>query len=135
MLLAAMRATVEELAAGESHGDIAVALDGAVQRLEQATDWVLAAAERDPEEIGAAGVDYQWVFGLTLLAWTWARLVLASAGAADSSAGTHTLAAGKVNLARFFMSRVLPAAEAHFLKMQAGNAPIAAPADRWFPEY
>jgi len=70
----------------------------------------------DPDEIGAAAVDYLWYAGYVALAFWWAK----SVAAAERSAHDETFKAGKRETARFYFNRMLPRALAHGAAIRAG---------------
>ncbi len=75
-------------------------------RLQQATITVAQKSLANPDEAGAAATDYLRLFGLTALAYLWARM----AGVAQGKLGGDEDAfyRAKVNTARFYMQRLLP---------------------------
>jgi acyl-CoA dehydrogenase len=94
-------------------------LEIAVGQLEQASAWIADHAKANPDEIGAASTEYLHLFGLTALAYMWAKIakaVLARQAAGTSNAGLDA----KLALARFFSKRVLPQSAAHLAKLQSG---------------
>ncbi|MAA66075.1 MAG: acyl-CoA dehydrogenase [Alteromonadaceae bacterium] len=81
-------------------------LAAALERLSDVTEHVINASAEDPNEVGAASVDYLDLFGLTALAYMWARIVKAAAPKAEAdSSGFYT---GKLKTARFYFNRLLP---------------------------
>jgi len=79
-------------------------------------------ATRDPEEIGAAAVDYLFHTGYVVLAYWWARAV------ATSAAGNYPAAfkAAKRDTARFYYARILPRTMNHAVGIRAGAASLMA---------
>jgi butyryl-CoA dehydrogenase len=74
----------------------------------------------NPEEAGAAASDYLRLFGLTVLAYLWARMAeisLAKAGAGDQDGFYRA----KVETARFFVQRLLPQTSGLFQAIMAGG--------------
>ena len=49
-------------------------LKAALDNLDELTAWVIAQAKANPNEIGAASVEYLHVFGYTAYAYMWARM-------------------------------------------------------------
>lgn len=96
------------------------ALTVALQKLTEATEFVLQSASEDPFAIGAASVDYLNLFGLTAYAYMWAKMmVVASNKAGDFY--TSKMAAGE-----FFFARLLPESDAYLAKVKAGSATLMA---------
>ncbi|MBX2858121.1 MAG: acyl-CoA dehydrogenase C-terminal domain-containing protein [Cellvibrionaceae bacterium] len=77
------------------------------------------AALNDPEEVGAASVDYLMYSGYVTLAYFWCRAAVASRGD-DIETG---LADSKIKTARFYFQRILPRTRAlvDTIKSGAGN--------------
>lgn len=74
----------------------------ALENLNGLTQWVIENAAKNPNEIGAASVEYLHVFGYTAFAYMWAKMaVVALANEGD-------FYTAKIATARFFMSRLLP---------------------------
>jgi alkylation response protein AidB-like acyl-CoA dehydrogenase len=81
-------------------------LAAAFERLSDVTEHVLGQAGDDANAVGAASVDYLDLFGLTALAYMWARMVKAAAPKAEGdTSGFYT---GKLKTARFYFDRLLP---------------------------
>ncbi|MCD9033407.1 acyl-CoA dehydrogenase C-terminal domain-containing protein [Luteimonas sp. Y-2-2-4F] len=94
-----------------------------------AADWdalgrdIAGRAQRDPEEIGAASVDYLFYSGYVALAYWWAR----SVAAAQDPAQADALRAGKLATARFYYARILPRTLAHRAAIDGGAGTLALP--------
>ena len=87
----------------------------------------------DPAEAGAAGTDYQRIFGLVLLAWQWLKLARAAQARLDAGEpDADGFLAGKLMTARFFYQRMLPLSEGHWLALQAGAASTMTPPPDYF---
>jgi alkylation response protein AidB-like acyl-CoA dehydrogenase len=80
------------------------------------TQEIAKRAQNNPEEIGAAAVDYLFYSGYVSLAYCWARSV---AALADSSASADFKDA-KRHTARFYFTRILPRIHAHGAAIRAG---------------
>ena len=107
-------------------GPMVKALERAFGALQLATGHVAQAGMRDPEEIGAAAVDYLRLFGLVALGFMWARtaqVALAKLPAANGEAGFYQ---AKLVTAQFFMERLLPQAGALYLGIKAGKGSMMA---------
>jgi hypothetical protein len=80
---------------------------------EATTQWIVAhcvgkSAAADPEEIGAASVDFLMFSGYTILAYLWARMAQVSLEKLQSGTDEKDLYLSKVNTARFYFQRILP---------------------------
>ena len=78
---------------------------GAVQRLEDVSDWLQAQAKTNPNETGAACVEYLHLFGYVAYAWLWARMADVARHSQSSDPGFY---AAKLATAEFYFSRLLP---------------------------
>ncbi len=101
-------------------------MQGALDRLSEATDRVLGTAGEDPSAIGAASCDYLNLFGLTAYGYMWARMAKAAHG---QDSDFHR---GKLATARFFMQRLLPETLAYHAKVMAGSETLMAPSTEEF---
>lgn len=83
-------------------------------------------AQQNPDEVGAAAVDYLYFSGYVTLAYFWADMArLAQQKLAEGSTETAFYNA-KITTARFYFSKILPRTKSHVAVMAAGNAPLAA---------
>src|SRR5688572_10405731 len=107
--------------AGEGgNAEFVARLAGLLKEWSVATEEVARRAARNPDETGAASMDYLQLTGYLCLAWCWAWMASVSAAAlasGDADAGFHR---AKLATARFYFKRVLPRAEAHLDAMSAG---------------
>ncbi len=115
---------------GQNKDDSALApylapLKAALDQLRQATMWLAENTKLNPENVGAASTDYLHLFGLTALAFMWARM--AKAVLARQAAGTSNPDLdAKLALAKFFNERMLPQAGAHVAKLSSGAETLMA---------
>ena len=100
-------------------------LKTALGQLQQATMWLMQNAMKNPDNAGAASNDYMHLFGLTALAFMWARIV--KAVLARQAEGTSEEALdSKLALAKFFNARMLPEAGAHLARLTSGAETLMA---------
>lgn len=97
--------------------------EDALDRLKATTDWLRAEAKEDPNALGAAANDYLRMFALTAFAWMW---VLMAEKAIDSANGSDDFYDTKIQVGRYFMTRVLPGAASLELIVKSGAAPMMA---------
>ena len=91
-------------------------LQTALETLQVATGTIMEAAMSNPDEAGAASVDYLRLFGLVALAFIWARTAVIAAPQAES-AGFYK---AKLDTAKFYMQRILPQTGALLAAIQSG---------------
>ena len=93
----------------------------AVQRLEDVTDWLLTQAASNPNEIGAASVEYLHLFGYVAYAWLWARMADVAQSSMDADPPFYT---AKLATARFYFTRLLPRILSLEQSIRAGSEPL-----------
>ncbi len=124
-------AYIEAKKGDEALAEFVEPLGKAFAALQQATAQIGRAGASNPDEAGAAAPEYLRLFGLTALAYLWARMAeisLPQAGAGDPD-GFY---AAKVATARFYMQRLLPQTSALFSSIMAGGKSMMAFADAAF---
>ena len=85
-----------------------------------ATQAIAQRAQANPEELGAAAVDYLYFSGYVTLAYFWARSVLAASGSALSANDKQA----KRDTATFYFTRILPRIHVHKAAIEAGVATL-----------
>jgi butyryl-CoA dehydrogenase len=93
-------------------------------RLQRASAWIAQSGLSNPDEAGAAASDYLRLFGLTALAYLWARMAEISMAKLDGEERRFYQA--KVDTARFYMQRLLPQSGGLFSAILAGGDSIMA---------
>ncbi|MEE9320532.1 MAG: acyl-CoA dehydrogenase C-terminal domain-containing protein [Granulosicoccus sp.] len=78
------------------------------------------AAVQNPEEAGAASVDYLMYSGYVVLAWFWARAALAAHHRLDTNEGDSAFASAKLFTASFYFERLLPRTQTLATTMNSG---------------
>ncbi|KZZ41145.1 MAG: acyl-CoA dehydrogenase [Saccharospirillaceae bacterium] len=78
-------------------------LKAALENLNDLTQWVIDSAQNNPNEVGAASVEYLQVFGYTAFAFMWAKMASVALNNADEA-----FYKAKLGTARFFVKRLLP---------------------------
>ncbi|MDD2059268.1 acyl-CoA dehydrogenase C-terminal domain-containing protein [Pseudomonas sp. GD03860] len=92
-------------------------LNAALDNLDDLTAWVLDRARNNPNEIGAASVEYLQVFGYTAYAYMWALM----ARTALAKQGEDDFYASKLGTARFYFARLLPRIHSLSASVKAGS--------------
>jgi len=82
------------------------ALETELQRLESVTEAVIKAGGENPEEIGAAAVDYLNLFGLVAYGYMWARMAKVAQDKVD--ADSSNFYAAKIQVSNHYLKRILP---------------------------
>ena len=94
-------------------------LGKAVDDLVVVTTDILTKAASNPNELGAASVDYLHMFGYVMYGYMWAKMMVSAADHEDSS-----LAASKVKTGQYYFSRVLPKVASLKLQIESGADPL-----------
>ncbi|MEW6174486.1 MAG: acyl-CoA dehydrogenase C-terminal domain-containing protein [Pseudomonadota bacterium] len=92
-------------------------LKAALDNLDDLTAWVIDQAKANPNEIGAASVEYLHVFGYTAYAYMWARM----AAVALAKQGEGDFYQSKLGTARFYFARLLPRIHSLTASVKAGS--------------
>ncbi len=92
-------------------------LAAALDSLDQLTAWVLERAQQNPNEIGAASVEYLHVFGYTAYAYMWALMARTALGKVADDA----FYVSKLGTARFYFARLLPRIHSLSASVKAGS--------------
>ncbi|MBO1539799.1 acyl-CoA dehydrogenase C-terminal domain-containing protein [Pseudomonas sp. OA65] len=92
-------------------------LNSAVDTLDELTDWLLDRAKSNPNEIGAASVEYLQAFGYTAYAYMWALMARAALGKEHQ----EDFYASKLGTARFYFARLLPRIHSLSASVKAGS--------------
>jgi len=99
-------------------------LKDARAKLEEGTTWLMNNGLTNPDNAGAGSMDYLYLFGLTALAYSWARM--ADVALTKSSNDNDAFFTNKLITGRYFVERMLPDAGAHLAKLKTGAAPLMA---------
>ena len=106
----------QEGASNTALGEFIAPLAIVTKEWSELTQEIAKRAKDNPEEIGAAAVDYLFYSGYVALAYCWARSVAALA----DSAATEDFKEAKRHTARFYFTRILPRIHAHGAAIRAG---------------
>ncbi|WP_018928310.1 acyl-CoA dehydrogenase C-terminal domain-containing protein [Pseudomonas umsongensis] len=98
-------------------GEFTKPLNAAMDTLDELTAWLLDRAQSNPNEIGAASVEYLHVFGYTAYAYMWTRM----AKTAMSTHSKDVFYASKLATARFYFARLLPRIHSLSASARAGS--------------
>lgn len=101
----------------------------AANKLEQVTQLVIQNAQNNPDEINAAAVDYLHAFGLVSFAYMFAKI---SAAASQKSGEFYE---NKLNLARYFVARMLPELDSRISKISTGSSVLMQFSADYFTTY
>ena len=102
---------------GSELDEFAKPLAASLDQLDGLTEWVLEQAKGNPNEIGAASVEYLHAFGYVAYAYMWALM----ARAAKAGEGDEAFYSGKLGTARFYFARLLPRVDSLVASVKAGS--------------
>ncbi len=126
-------AFIEEHQTDQDLAEFVLPLAKAFSRLQQVTLHIAQQGLRNPDEAGAASVDYLRLFALVVLAFLWARMAkVAAARLQDDAKDDADFYQAKIRTARFFMTKILPENSALFAQIMAGSEPLMAFEDAAF---
>lgn len=92
-----------------------------VKALEASTMWLMQNGMKNPNNAGAASMDYMHLFGLVALGYMWGIMAEKSQEAIREGAnGSSEFHENKLLTARYFMERVMPECAAHLARIESG---------------
>ena len=103
--------------AGRELAEFTKPLNAALDTLDELTHWVLEQSKDNPNEIGAASVEYLHAFGYTAYAYMWALMAKAAFGKETR----EDFYASKLGTARFYFARLLPRIQSLSASVKAGS--------------
>ena len=89
-------------------------------KLQQSTAIIAQKGLKNPNEAGAASVDYLRQFALVAMGYMWIQMAQRAKEKIDSGEGNQDFYKTKIKTARFFFARMLPEADWHFKAVMAG---------------
>lgn len=114
----------ESLEGLEGRNDLAefvVPFKDSLERLKATTDWLKDQAGQDANALGSAANDYLRLFALTAFAWMWVRM---AEKALDAQNGDSDFYETKLQVGRFFMTKVLPSGLSLEALIKSGSEPL-----------
>ncbi|WP_223511603.1 acyl-CoA dehydrogenase C-terminal domain-containing protein [Pseudomonas sp. GL-B-19] len=103
--------------ASEELNEFSKPLNAAVDTLDELTAWVLDRAKANPNEIGAASVEYLQAFGYVAYAYMWALMAKTAIG----KQAEDDFYVSKLATARFYFARLLPRIHSLSASVKAGS--------------
>jgi alkylation response protein AidB-like acyl-CoA dehydrogenase len=119
-------AFIEENRNHEKVGALVQAFERSFQLLQLTTGTVATQGLKDAEEAGAAATDYLHLFGLTALAFVWARTAKLASEKLEGAGEDAGFYDAKLKSARFFYDRILPRTMTLFMAIKTGKASMMA---------
>ncbi|QXH35452.1 acyl-CoA dehydrogenase C-terminal domain-containing protein [Pseudomonas muyukensis] len=103
--------------AGGELGEFSKPLAASLDQLDELTAWLLDQAKGNPNEIGAASVEYLQAFGYVAYGYMWALM----ARTAKAGEGDTEFYGAKLGTARFYFARLLPRVHSLVASVKAGS--------------
>lgn len=92
-----------------------------VKKLEASTMWLMQNGMQNPNNAGAASMDFMHLFGLVALGYMWGLMAEKSQEAlAEGANGSTQFHENKLMTGRYFMERVMPESAAHLARIESG---------------
>ncbi|MCR9128635.1 MAG: acyl-CoA dehydrogenase C-terminal domain-containing protein [Alphaproteobacteria bacterium] len=116
------------IAENEGDADLKVSVEGlkAVKaKLQKATNWLVEKGLENFDNAGAASTDYLHLFGLTCMAYMWAKMAKV-ANAKIKAGDSDPMYASKMVCAKYFVERWLPQADTHLARVETGAETLMA---------
>ncbi|WP_339515600.1 acyl-CoA dehydrogenase C-terminal domain-containing protein [Pseudomonas sp. RL_15y_Pfl2_60] len=96
-------------------------LSGLNKQWGELTQQIGMAAMKNPDEVGAASMDYLMFSGYVILAYLWLRMALVASEKLAAGSGDAEFYQAKLDTCEFYFKRLLPRTAAHLAAAQAGS--------------
>ena len=117
---------MKDNAGDEALGDFIKPLTHSLQHLQEATMWLVQHGMADPENAGAAAMDYLYILGHVAMGTIWIEMAkVANRALANGHAGDEFYK-NKLATGRYYMQRMMPDTASHLAKLKSGAAPVMA---------
>jgi len=88
--------------------------------VQDATMWLAQNGLKNPDNAGAASVDYLRMFGIVVIGYLWARQAKAAQAKLAAKSGNPAFYEAKLSSARFWMERMMPDTASLTERIKAG---------------
>ena len=92
--------------------------------LGEITKGIGMAAMKNPDEVGAASVDYLMYCGYLVLGYFWLRMAVVAQSRLEQAGHDAAFYQSKLATAEFYFTRLLPRTAAHRAAIEAGSASL-----------
>ena len=97
-----------------------VPLRTGMKALNDSTMWLMQNAVDNPNNAGAASMDYMHLMGLVTLGYMWAIMADKAFVALEAGTSDKQFYENKLVTAKYYMDRIMPEAGAHLVRIQSG---------------
>lgn len=94
------------------------------QKWNDLTTHIAELAQKNPEEVGAAAVDYLYVSGYITLAYLWARMAAVAYAQLKTDTTEVDFYRAKIATAQFYFKKLLPRVHGHIAVIKTGAEPL-----------
>lgn len=101
-------------------------LQTGLQRLQQATMWLMQNAMDNPENAGAGSTDYLYLLALVSMGFMWGQMAVMARETLSGGASDAEFHEDKLITARYFMERMMPDTAGHLARIEAGSQTVMA---------
>ena len=112
---------IQENIGENSLSDIILPLAKSFARLQQASAWIAEKGMSNPNEAAGASSDYLKLFGYVALGYMWGMMAKVSLSEINNEKSEREFHEDKLNLAKFYMNKVLPETSSLLSKIIAGS--------------
>ena len=106
--------------------ELANQLARSLKSLQETTVGLAERAQQDPNELGAAAVDYLRMFGLVSTGWMWLRMAMVAQAKLVAGEGDQSFLEAKRQTARFYFAKLMPQVRALQATIATGAQPVMA---------
>lgn len=99
-------------------------LAASIKEWGELTTHIATKAAKNPEEVGAAAVDYLYFSGYVTMAYLWARMALVAQEAIAAGSTEVAFYQAKITTARFYFKKILPRVRSHVDVIAGGLEPL-----------
>lgn len=112
--------------ANKDNSDMTPFIEPLVKHIKQwgeLTEEIAAQAEKDPQAVGGAAVDYMYFSGYVTQAYLWARMALIAQTEIANGNSEKAFYDAKVKTAQFFFTKLLPRTSTYAQRISTGTEP------------
>lgn len=113
--------------ANKDNSDMTPFIEPLVKHIKQwgeLTEEIAAQAEKDPQAVGGAAVDYMYFSGYVTQAYLWARMALIAQTEIANGNSEKAFYDAKVKTAQFFFTKLLPRTSTYAQRISTGTEPF-----------
>ncbi len=121
-----VEATLKDSAEDEALADFVRALGDSKTHLQDATMWLVQNGMSNPDNAGAAAMDYLYIMGHVAMGAIWTEMARVASAALANGSGDDAFYRNKLETGRYYMKRMMPDTASHLAKLKSGAEPVMA---------